>query len=105
MRRRVSGMDEVDNALLEFYHLLGMPGEEPVWMKPGNVFRNLVVKRDIIDKGHATVVRHMQKLAKAGLLQTGSDDDGYYAITDLGIRYVEDDLTEDERENLEDRLN
>lgn len=104
MRRRVSGMDEVDNAILEFYHLLGTPGNEPVWMKPGNVYRNLVIVREIIDKGHATVVRHMQKLAQAGLLQTDPDDSGFYAITELGLRYVDDELTESEREELEENL-
>lgn len=103
MRRRVSGMDDVDNALLEFYHLLGTPAGEPVWLKPGNVYRNLVVEREIIDKGHATVVRHMQKLARADLLQT-DDGSGFYAITDLGLRYVDNELTDAEREELEAAL-
>lgn len=103
MRRRVAGMDQIDDALLEFYDHIS-PDDDPVWMKPGNVYRNLVVEREIVDKGHATVVRHIQKLADAGLLQTADDDSGFYAITDLGRRYLDDELTENERKQLETTL-
>lgn len=103
MRRRVSGMDQIDDALLEFYDLIS-PNDTPVWMKPGNVYRNLVTEREIIDKSNATVVRHIQKLADAGLLQAADDDSGFYAITGLGRRYLNDNLSESEREQIEEKL-
>lgn len=101
MRRRVSGMDDVDNALLEFYELIGHPNDSPLWMKPGDVYRNLVKEQEILDKSKSTIVRHMQKLADAGLLVK---DGGFYAVTDLGIRYVRDELSDEEHEQLEEDL-
>lgn len=103
MRRRVDGMDQVDEALLEFYEYITPEGEQ-IWIKPGNVYRNLVIEREIVDKGHATVVRHIQKLARAGLLEAADDDSGFYALTDLGRSYLNDALSEEEREAIEDAI-
>lgn len=104
MRRRVAGVDQVDDAILEYFELIGHPEDSPVWLKPGIVWYNVVETRGIIDKGHTTIVRHMQKLAEAELLETDPEESGYYAITDQGLRYINNALNDEEREQISERL-
>ena len=100
MRRRVPGMDELDHAILEFLHELGTSGDHPVTEPPRIVWYNLDVVRGIIDKDPSTVSRHMKSLAEDGLLEILDRDRGYYAITDLGIRYIDGELSEEEYDDL-----
>lgn len=104
MRRRVPGMDSLDEAILEFFHALGHPGGEIVGAGPTMVWLNLYEIRGVIDKQQNTVSRHMTKLADAGLLSKVDKKRGYYGISDLGIRYIENDISEEEREEIRDAL-
>lgn len=103
MRRRVPGMDELDNAILEFYHDLDRPAGAPVALGPTQVWHNLAVLRDVTDKRQNTVSRHMMSLYEDGLLVKTDESRGLYGISELGVRYVEGDLSDDEREDLREK--
>jgi predicted transcriptional regulator len=49
-----------------------------------------------------TVWQRMTVLKTAGLVERTDEERGYYKITDLGHRYLEDELTDDERQHLEE---
>lgn len=101
MRRRVREMNELDDLILEFYKAMGTPGGKSVAMTPMDVYENLAVLRSQTSKSKNTISRHMQILRAAGFLKVTSEDRGSYTITDLGLRYLEDDLTEMERAGIE----
>ena len=104
MRRRIPGMDQLDELILEFFEAMGSPGGEPVALPPTPVWLNLAEVREATDKRQNTVSRHMGDLASAGLLEKVDDDRGYYAITDLGGRYVNNELTAEERNEIQKKL-
>lgn len=49
-----------------------------------------------LDKSAGHVRRRMRVLAAAGLITRTNEQAGYYAITDLGRRYLSSELTDDE---------
>ena len=103
MRRWVPGMDETDNAILEFLQELESADGEPVAQSPALVYRNLVEIRGVIDCASNTVSRHLKKLWHVGLLERLEENSAHYVLTDLGRRYP-NDLSDEERGELEDRL-
>lgn len=103
MRRWVPGMSDVDNAIVEFLQELGEPGGEPVAFSPRILHRNLVEMRGIVDCAPNTVSRHLKDLADAGVLIRLDEDAAHYVLSDMGWRYP-DDLTEEEREQIEEAL-
>jgi len=96
-------MDELDEAILDFLRALGTPSGNPVVESPRLIWYNLDHVRGMIDVDPSTVSRHMSRLSEDGLLENKDENRGYYAITDLGIRYAEGDLTDEEFEDLRDR--
>lgn len=103
MRRWVPGMDEIDNTIVEFFQELEAADGQPVVLSPALVYRNLVEIRGILDCASNTISRHLKKLWQAGVLERLEEDSAHYILSDLGRRYP-DDLSEEEREELEERL-
>lgn len=101
MRRRVRGMNELDELILEFFQAMGTPGGKTVAMTPMDAYENLAVRTSQTSKSKNTISRHMQILRAAGLLEMTSEDRGSYTITLLGLAYLEDDLTEQQRNGIE----
>lgn len=94
MRPRVSGMNEVDDSILEFFERQ----DEGVSLPPTPVHYNLVEVYKATDKSRETIARRMRKLAKRGLLEKVNDTKGYYRMTELGRRYLTGDATKEEIE-------
>lgn len=88
MRPRVEGMNEVDDAVLEFFEAQ----DEGVALPPTVVWYNLHERLEAIDKSRDTVARRMRKLTKRGLLEKVSEERGYYKTTDKGRHYLAGDL-------------
>jgi hypothetical protein len=58
-----------------------------------------------IDKSASYVRRRMRGLATVGLLENVENAEGkpgYYRLSDLGYRFLADDLSDDEREHIEE---
>lgn len=92
MRPRVEGMNEVDDAVLEFFEAQ----DEGVALPPTVVWYNLHDLLEVIDKSRDTVARRMRKLNERGLLAKVSEERGYYQITQKGRDYLEGDLEADD---------
>lgn len=90
MRPRISWLTRVDMATLEF-----LDGHEltDFEQSPALIAANLGVSG-----GH--VRRRVRVLADAGLLERTNDTAGYYAITDVGRRYLSGELTDGEADQL-----
>lgn len=84
MRPRVEGMNEVDDAVLEFFEAQ----DEGVALPPTVVWYNLHDLLEVIDKSRDTVARRMRKLTERGLLVKASEERGYYQITNKGRDYL-----------------
>lgn len=102
MRRRVYWMTGLDESILEFYEELG--GDPPIALPPTAVWWNLVEDRGVSESVQSTFSRRMTKLTDAGLLDQVDEKRGYYKITDLGIRYLEEDLTDEEHQHLREQF-
>lgn len=102
MRPRVPWMNELDDAILEFFEVLDEPGGKPVALSPTPIWVNLTRVRGITDKKQNTFSRRMNQLAVAGLLSKIDDGRGYYVITDKGRRYLSGNLDISELERDED---
>ncbi|AQL41629.1 hypothetical protein BV210_02370 [Halorientalis sp. IM1011] len=91
MRARVVWITIGDVDILEF-----LDGHEldEFEAQPSHIAKNTT-------KAASTVRDRIRVLRVAGLVER-TDDRGYYRISDLGRRYLSDDLTEDELEELED---
>jgi len=92
MRPRVEGMNEVDDAVLEFFAAQA----EGVAFPPTVVWYNLHERLGVIDKSRDTVARRMRKLIDRGLLSKISEERGYYQITQKGRDYLLGDLDADD---------
>lgn len=92
MRPRVPWMNELDDAILEFFEALDEPGGEPVALSPTPVWQNLAVVREVTEKKQNTFSRRMNQLAEAGLLEKIDEERGYYVITEKGRRYLSGEL-------------
>lgn len=88
MRPRVPGMNEVDDAVLEFFE----EQSESIALPPTAVWFNLVEVLGVLDKSKETVARRMRRLPDRGLLEKVDGGRGYYRITDKGRAYLAGDL-------------
>jgi DNA-binding transcriptional ArsR family regulator len=95
-------MTAEDDAILEFLADLGEPLGERVGVPPLVVHHYLSDVLGQTDKSHSTIQRRMRLLADVGLIRR-LDDHAFYEITDMGLRYLNEDLTDDEREQLRDK--
>lgn len=55
-----------------------------------------------MDLAEGTVWNRVRVLSTAGLIDRTDEDRGYYRITSMGERFLAGDLTNDERQQLED---
>jgi hypothetical protein len=88
-------MNELDDAILEFFEALDDPGGQPVALSPTPVWVNLNPIRGATERTQNTFSRRMNQLATAGLLEKIDDERGYYVITDKGKAYLNGDLDSD----------
>jgi len=95
-------MNELDDAILEFFEALGEPGGRPVALSPTPVWVNLAEIREITEKKQNTFSRRMNQLAEASLLQKIDEGRGYYQITEKGRKYLAGDLDASELESKKD---
>ena len=85
-------MNEVDDAILEFFEELGEIGGERVSLPPSPVKRHLVDELGQVDRERSTFSRRMSKLSDRGLLELTQEDGSYYRITDMGLAYLSGEL-------------
>jgi len=96
MRPRVSGMNETDDAILEFFQSLGTPDGEPVTMTPTLAYENIVEIRGKLDKSQSTVARRMKhELLPRGLLAVHGETGAHYYLTSKGRRYLSGEIDPD----------
>jgi len=87
MRPRVSGMNEVDDAILEFFDR-----QDGISLPPTPVHYNLTEYYGATEKSRDTVADHMRQLARRGLLEKVEERKGYYRLTEKGRRYLRGDI-------------
>ena len=97
MRPRVIWMTGNDDTLLEFLDHYDLA------LKPADIEYNIRTRTQA-NISDTTVNRRLKKLVKAGLVEKEDEEAGRYAITDLGRCYLSGELTEEEREQLEDAV-
>jgi len=91
-------MNEVDDAILEFFEELGEVGGERVAQPPSPVKRHLVDELGSVDRGRSTFSRRMSELAEKGLLERVEEESAYYRITNKGLAYLGGELDADDLE-------
>lgn len=92
MRPRVPGMNEVDDAILEFFEELGKPGGKRVSLPPTPVHHHLTDSLGTVERDASTFSRRMSTLAERGLLEVEDEEAGYYRISDKGLAYLAGEL-------------
>ncbi|SEV81700.1 hypothetical protein [Natrinema salifodinae] len=102
MRARVSWMNEVDDAILEYLRELETEAGHRISLPPTAVWYNLVKGLEVLDRSQNTISRRMNVLGRASLLEKTDENRGYYRITDKGIAYLEGNLDVSDLE-LEER--
>jgi DNA-binding transcriptional ArsR family regulator len=85
-------MNEVDDAILEFFEELGEVGGTRVSLPPSPVKYHLVDELRSLERERSTFSRRMSKLAEHGLLEITEEDGSYYRITDKGLAYLAGEL-------------
>jgi DNA-binding HxlR family transcriptional regulator len=85
-------MNEVDNAILEFYSEIDRTEEFRVSLPPTAVWQNLVEELNLVDRSSKTISRRMTRLEKMGLLKKTDEKRGYYRFTDKGEAYLAGNL-------------
>lgn len=89
-------MNEVDDAILEFFEELGEVGGQRVAQPPSPVQRHLVDELGIVDRERSTFSRRMGQLEDRGLLELVDSGSAYYRITEKGLAYLAGDLDADD---------
>lgn len=92
MRPRIAWMTRGDNEILDF--LAGHEIDE--FMQPPTAVA------ENIDMSKSHVQRRLQAMTDAGLLDRVGGEKGYYQLSELGWRYLANELTESEFETLEE---
>jgi len=101
MRPRVGWMTATDDAILEFLDDLESVDSHPVWMSARLITVNVVEERRRLDRSNTTIQRRLNEmLTDAGLVARRGPDAPQYRITDLGLRYLHDELTDEEIDEL-----
>lgn len=92
-------MNEVDDAILEFFEELGEPGGTRVSLPPSPVHHHLTEVLGTVERDSSTFSRRMSKLADRELLEIEDEEAGYYRITDKGLAYLAGELDADDLES------
>lgn len=101
MRPRVAWMTATDDAILEFLDDLESVDSHPVWMSARLITVNVVEERRRLDRSNTTIQRRLNEmLTDAGLVARRGPSAPQYRITDLGRRYLHDELTDAEIDEL-----
>lgn len=95
-------MNSLDDSILEFLYEVG--GEPSVALPPTVIWWNLVEDREVSESVSSTFSRRMNKLAEAGLLEQVDESRGYYKLTQLGKSYLEEEMTDEEHQQLQDSV-
>ena len=90
MRPRIPWLTRVDMIALEY---LAGHEQSAFEQSPSLIATN-------IGKSAGHVRRRMRTLSAAGLVERTNDTAGYYAITELGRRYLQGELVDDEIASL-----
>jgi DNA-binding IclR family transcriptional regulator len=88
-----------DDAILEFIAALGEPLGVRVGVPPLLVHYYLNEVLGQTDSSHSTIQRRMKRLSEVGLLRR-DETHAFYSISDLGRRYLNEQLTDEERDEL-----
>lgn len=97
MRRPIRGMSKYDDPILRSLRESGYA------LPPAVIDFNLESRHDV-DISYSTINRRLKKLSSAGLVEKEYEEGGYYGLTDLGEKYLDDDLSAGESESIEDSL-
>lgn len=100
MRPRVPWMNEVDDAILEFFEELES-ADFRVALPPTAVYVNVVEELKALDRSPNTISRRMKILDQMGLLERVDEERGYYRITDRGLQYLQGELDASDLERPE----
>lgn len=95
MPYRFGWLTGVDRVLLEWL------SDTDIVFSPAILHQNL--KRDLSESevpSYSQVKRRTRAIYNAGFLEQWGETQGKYVLTDLGHRFVSDDLTNEEREKL-----
>lgn len=92
MRPRVPWMNEVDDAILEYFEELEGVSPNRILLNPTAVYMNLVIDMEVLDRSDSTIQRRMRILNKIGLLEKVGGKRAYYRITDKGLKYLSGEL-------------
>lgn len=99
MPPQIPGITKLDDWILEFYQSCSDAVGYRVVFPAKPVWRNLSEVADLTNKSADTVARRMRRLESIDLLEA-TEGRGYYRITDLGDRYLSDELDDDEVDKL-----
>lgn len=85
--RPVYGMKEADRPILHFLKDTGLA------LRATDITYNMKTRKGV-EIPESTFYRRIKHLQYAGLIE--KEEDSYYAVTDLGVRLLEDDLSDEE---------
>ncbi|ADQ68467.1 hypothetical protein [Halogeometricum borinquense] len=91
-------MNEVDDAILEFFREMESISGERVELQPGTVHHNIAEVRGYSEKSRSTFSRRIGDLEKIGLLELTDETKRYYRITEKGLAYLEGEIKAEELE-------
>lgn len=94
MRRPVRGMSKYDTPILRALRESGFA------LPPAVIDYNLE-SRHGIEISYSTINRRLKYLSDASLVVKEYEDGGYYGLTELGERYLDNELSDDEIETIE----
>ncbi len=89
-------MTEIDDVILDYLFDIGREHDHRIVQPPKTVWFNLTEELEVIDRSPATVRRRMKELADRGLLEQIEVKGTYYRLSELGVRYVEGELSRDD---------
>ena len=95
--RPVLGMREADRPILKALAETGFA------LKPKVLKYNLETRYGV-NVHQQTIYRRLKTLRYAGLIEKEDESAGYYAISELGQRLLDEDLSDDEVAELSQRL-
>jgi len=93
--RPVHGMRDADRPILEILDESGLA------LRATSIRYNLRTRYDT-EVAEATLYRRLKVLTYAGVLE--KEDDTYYSITELGQRYLDEELGDEEVAEVSQRL-
>lgn len=93
VRPLISWLSAVDDGLLRYM------ARHPDLGMPPKTWHHNITKETRVSYDH--LKRRLKLLEEAGLVE--AEDDHYYCISDLGVRYVNDEVSRDRMERLDPR--